>query len=82
VLGLGRWGDHDGRAGWSAVLVALSMVGSLDGEVAHLPFDHAGVAAVSSLDVDFVGYLAEEELVVIFMVGEGEKTPASISWTG
>jgi hypothetical protein len=58
------------------------MVGSLDGEVAHLPFDHAGTAAVSSLDVDFVSYLAEEELVVVFMVGEGEKNPVSISWTG
>jgi hypothetical protein len=68
--------------GWSAVLVALSVVGSLDREVAHLPFDHAGVAAVSSFDVDFVGYLVEEEVVVIFMVGEGEKNPVSISWTG
>jgi hypothetical protein len=62
--------------------VTLSVVGSLDGEVAHFSFDHAGVAAVSSLDVDFVGYLAEEESVVVFMVGEGEKIPVSIFWTG
>ena len=62
--------------------MTLSMVGSLDGEVAYLPFDHPGIAAVPSLDVDFVGHFAEEELVVFFMVGEGEKNPVSISWTG
>jgi hypothetical protein len=64
------------------VAVLLSVVGSLDREVAHLPFDHARVAAVPSLDIDFAGHLAEEELVVVVIVGEGEKSPVSISWTG
>jgi hypothetical protein len=30
VLGLGGWGDYDRGVGWPAVLVTLSMVGSLD----------------------------------------------------
>lgn len=57
-------------------------MGSLGGEVAHLPLDHSGIAAVSTLDVDFEGDLVEEALVVIMMIGEGGKSPVSISWTG
>jgi hypothetical protein len=64
------------------VSVALSMVRSLDREVAHLPFDYAGVAAIPSCQVDFVGDFAQEEPVVIFMAGQGEKHPVSIFWTG
>lgn len=62
--------------------VSLSVMGSLGGEVAHLPLDHSGIAAVSTLDVDFEGDLVEEALVVIMMIGEGGKSPVSISWTG
>jgi hypothetical protein len=58
------------------------MVGSLDREVAHLPFDHAGVATISALDVDFAGHLDEQKQIVIIMIGEGGKNPVSISWTG
>jgi hypothetical protein len=64
------------------VAVLLSVVGSLDWEVAHLPFDHARIATVSSLDIDFASDLTEQELVVIVMVVEGGKSPVSISWTG
>ena len=62
--------------------VLLSVVSSLDRKVAHLPFDHARIAAVPSLDIDFAGHLTEKELVVIVIVDEGEKSPVSISWTG
>jgi hypothetical protein len=58
------------------------MMGSLDWEVAHLPLDYPGIAAIPSFQVDFVGYFAKEEPVVIFMPGQGEKNPVSISWTG
>jgi hypothetical protein len=69
--------------GWAAVTVLLSMMRSLGLEVAHLPFDHSGVAAVSALDVDFEGNLVQQALVVvIMMIGEGGKNPVSISWTG
>jgi len=82
VLGLRGWDDHDCRVGWSAVAVMLPMVGSFDGEVAHLSFDHAGVAAVSALNVDLVCYFVEEEQIVSVMIDEGGKIPVSISWTG
>lgn len=62
--------------------VLLSVMGSLGGEVAHFPLDHPGVAAVSTLDVDFEGDLVQEAPVVIMMTGEGGKSPVSISWTG
>jgi hypothetical protein len=64
------------------VAVLLSVVGSFGGEVAHLPFDHPGVAAVSALDIDFGGDLVQQALVMIVMIGEGGKCPVSISWTG
>jgi hypothetical protein len=73
VLGLGGWGDHDRRVGRAAVLVTPSMMGSLNRKVAHLPFDHAGIAAVSSLDVDLASHLDEQTQVVIFMIGEGGR---------
>lgn len=57
-------------------------MGSLGGEIAHLPFDHPRVAAVPPFDVDLAGHLIKEALVVIIMIGEGEKNPVSISWTG
>lgn len=62
--------------------VSLSVMGALGGEVAHFPLDHPGIAAVSTLDVDFEGDLVQETLVVVMMIGEGEKSPVSISWTG
>lgn len=62
--------------------VPLSVMGSLGLEVAHFPFDHSGVTAVSALDVGFEGDLVQEALVVIMMIGEGGKSPVSISWTG
>lgn len=65
--------------GRSAVLL---VVGSLAVKLAHLPFDHAGVTTIPSLRDDFVGHFSEEKLVVIFMIGEGEKNPVSIFWTG
>ena len=55
---------------------------SLGVEVAHFPFDHSGVTAVSTLDVDFEGDLVQEALVVVMMIDEGEKNPVSIFWTG
>lgn len=61
---------------------ALSVMGSLDGEVAHFPFDYSGVATIPSFHVDFVGYFIKEKLVVAVMTGQGEKIPVSISWTG
>jgi hypothetical protein len=57
---------------WSAVLVVLSVVGSLAVEFAHLSLDYAGIATVPLLRDDFVGHFCEEEPVVIFMIGEGE----------
>jgi hypothetical protein len=68
--------------GWSTVAASLAVMGWLGGEIAHLPFDHAGVAAVPSFGIDFAGYLVEENLVVIVMSGQGEKNPVSRSWTG
>jgi hypothetical protein len=82
VLALGRLSDHDGGVGWSAVAVTLAVVGSFCREVAHLPFDHPGIGAVPTFDVEFGGDFGEEALVVIVMVGEGEKYPVSIFWTG
>lgn len=67
---------------WAAVAVLLSVMRSFGGEVAHFPFDHSGIAAVSALDVDFEGDLGQEALVVIMIIGEGGKSPVSISWTG
>jgi hypothetical protein len=64
------------------VPVLLPVGGPLDAEVAHLPFDYAGIATVPSLYVDFAGDFPKKELVVIFVIGEGEKIPVSISWTG
>jgi hypothetical protein len=82
VLGLGRWGDRDGGVGWAAVAVTLAVVGSFCVEVAHLPFDHSGVAAVPAFDVEFGGDFGKKALVVIVIVGEGGKSPVSIFWTG
>lgn len=62
--------------------MALAVVGSFCVEVAHFPFDHSGVAAVSAFDVEFSGDFGEEALVVIVMIGEGGKNPVSIFWTG
>lgn len=62
--------------------VSLSVMGSLGGEVAHFPLDHPGIAAVSTLGVDFEGDLVQEAPVVIMIIDEGEKSPVSISWTG
>ena len=62
--------------------VSLSVMGSLGGEVAQFPLDHPGIAAVSTLDVEFEGDLVHEAPVVIMMAGEGGKSPVSISWTG
>jgi hypothetical protein len=62
--------------------MSLSVVSSLGGEIAHLPLDHPGIAAVPPFDIDFAGHLIKEALVVIIMTGEGEKNPVSISWTG
>jgi hypothetical protein len=64
------------------VPVALSVMGSLDGKVAHFPFDYSWVATIPSFHVDFIGDLVKEKLVVIVMPGQGEKIPVSISWTG
>jgi hypothetical protein len=64
------------------VPVALSVVRSFKGEVAHFPFDYSRVAAISSFHVDFIDDLVKEKLVVIVMPGQGEKIPVSISWTG
>jgi hypothetical protein len=64
------------------VAVSLPVMRSFGGEVAHFPFDHSGVAAVPTLDVDFEGDLVQEALVVIMMIREGEKNPVSTSWTG
>lgn len=62
--------------------VLLLVMRSFGVEVAHFPFDHSGVTAVSSFDIGFEGDLVQEALVVIMMIGEGEKSPVSISWTG
>ena len=62
--------------------VLLSVMESFGLEVAHFPFDHSGVTAVSAFDIDLEGNLVQEALVVIMMVGEGGKSPVSISWTG
>jgi hypothetical protein len=64
------------------VAVSLSVMGPLGGEVAHLPFDHPGIAAISALYVDLEGDLVQEALVVIMMIGEGGKNPVSRFWTG
>lgn len=61
---------------------ALLMLGSFDAEVAHLAFDHAGIAAVASRWVDLGGDFGEEEPVVIIVVGQGEKSPVSRFWIG
>jgi hypothetical protein len=82
VLGLGWCGDRDCCVGRAAVAAPLPVMRSFGGEVAHFPFDHSGVAAVSTLDVDFEGDLVQEALVVIMIIGEGGKSPVSISWTG
>lgn len=62
--------------------VSLSVMGSLGGEVAHFSLDHPGIAAVSTLDVDFEGDLVQETPIVIMKIDEGGKSPVSISWTG
>jgi hypothetical protein len=68
--------------GRSTVLVVLSVLGPFAVKLAHLSLDHAGVTTVPPLRDDFVGHFPEEELIMIFMIGEGEKNPVSISWTG
>jgi hypothetical protein len=45
---------------WSAVLVALPVMGSLDGKVAHLPLDHARIATIPSFQVDLVNDFLEK----------------------
>lgn len=82
VLRLGRCCDRDCCVGWATVTVSLLVMGSLGGEVTHFSLDHPGIAAISTLDVDFEGDLVQETLVVIMKIGEGEKSPVSISWTG
>jgi hypothetical protein len=82
VSGLGRWGDRGCGVRWPAVVVPLSMVGPLDGEVAHLPLDHPRIGAVAPWRVDLVGDLPEEAPVVVILIGEGGKIPESRSWTG
>jgi hypothetical protein len=64
------------------VTLSLPVMGTLGGEIAHLPFDHAWVATVTSRDVQFASHLLQKTLVVIIMIGQGEKTPVSISWIG
>ena len=62
--------------------VTLSMVRPLDGEVAHLPLDHAGVGAIAPWRVDLGCDLTNEVLVVIIIAVEGGKSPESRFWTG
>lgn len=78
-----RWrGDHDGGVGWATVVTSLAVMGPLGSEIAHLPLDHPGVAAVPPLAIDLADHLIKKALVVIIMTDEGEKNPVSISWTG
>jgi hypothetical protein len=69
-------------AEWSAVPVLLVVMASFDPEVAHLPFDHTRISAVATFRIDLVDHFAEQEQIVIIVMGEGEKTPVSRSWTG
>lgn len=62
--------------------VALSVARTFKGEVAHFPFDYSGVATISSFHVYFIDDLVKEKLIVIVILGQGEKNPVSISWTG
>lgn len=68
--------------GRSAVLMELSVLDSLAGEVAHLPFDHARVAAIPPLRDHLVSHFVKKEPIVIIMSSQGEKNPVSISWIG
>lgn len=68
--------------GRSTVPTALSVLSSFAGEVAHFPLDHARIATIPPLRDYLVGHFVKEEPVVIFMSGEGGKSPVSISWTG
>jgi hypothetical protein len=58
------------------------MVCPLDGKIAHLPFDHTRVAAVSALRIDFTAHLGKQQDIMIITVGEGENVPVSRFWTG
>jgi hypothetical protein len=62
--------------------VLLAVMASFDPEVAHLPFDHARIGTVAAVRIDLVEHFAEQELIVIVTMGEGEKTPVSRFWTG
>ena len=58
------------------------MVHSFDREVAHLPFDHAWIAAVSAFRIELIEHLGKQHPIVIIVVSEGEKTPGARRGTG
>ena len=68
--------------GWPAGLASLSMLWPFELEVAHLPLDHAGIAAAAAFWVDLADDLDEQHSIVIIIVGEGEKIPVSTCGTG
>jgi hypothetical protein len=63
-------------------LVLLSVLGSFDREVAHFPLDHAWVAPVPAFWIDLTTDLGQQRLIMIIVVGEGEKIPVSTRGTG
>ena len=74
--------EGDGWVGWPAGLASLSMLCPFEPEIAHLPLDHAWIAAVSAFWVDLAGDFGQQHPIVIIIVGEGKKTPVSTRGTG
>jgi hypothetical protein len=68
--------------GWSTGLASLSMLCPFEREVAHLPLDHAWIAAVPAFWVGLAGDLGQQHPIMIIVRGEGGKIPVSKRGTG
>ena len=64
------------------MLALLSVMCSLDREVAHLPFDDSRIASVSAYRIEFACHLGQQHGIVIITMHEGENAPVSRFWTG
>jgi hypothetical protein len=67
---------------WRAVSMPLAVLGSFEGEVAHLSFDHSWVATVAPWGVDLARDLVKKQPIKIMMASEGGKSPEPRFWTG
>lgn len=82
MLCLGGRSDGDGGLRWPAGLAALSMVGPLDREIAHLSLDHTWATSTPALWIELINHFGKQQQIMIAIMIEGENAPVSRRGTG